>query len=150
MSELIELPPLRVCDSCHTCRGPFIDSTSHLCGECARAESPVLLRARVAELERDITMMRDNWNEAEQNLAASQARERRLREACERIANWPDEDMSQARTLHYDMRGWARAALADAQAEPPCPCRPRHYTAAELDGDLGEIERQVEREGGGA
>ena len=31
-----------------------------------------------------------------------------------------------------------------------CPCRPRRYTAAELAGDLGEIERQIEAEGGGA
>lgn len=34
-----------------------------------------------------------------------------LEAALKHIAEWPDENMATARTLHYDMRGWARGAL---------------------------------------
>lgn len=36
---------------------------------------------------------------------------RRLRAALKQIANRDEVEMQSARTLHYDMRGWARAAL---------------------------------------
>jgi hypothetical protein len=44
----------------------------------------------------------------------------RLRAALARIADRSDAEMEQARTLHYDMRGWAKAAMAlveDIEAE---------------------------------
>lgn len=37
-----------------------------------------------------------------------------LRKALKHIADWPDDNMATAMTLHYDMRGWAREALRDA------------------------------------
>ena len=40
-----------------------------------------------------------------------QAENKRLRSALEQIASFPDEGMETARTLHYDMRGWAKRAL---------------------------------------
>ena len=39
----------------------------------------------------------------------------KLRSALKQIADRPDDEMAVARTLHYDMRGWARAALEGEQ-----------------------------------
>jgi hypothetical protein len=45
-------------------------------------------------------------------LQAERAEKERLRDALEQIAHFDDAHMETARTLHYDMRGWARAVLA--------------------------------------
>lgn len=46
-------------------------------------------------------------------LQAAAATVERLREALEHIAAVPDDAMKVALTLHWDMRGWARAALEE-------------------------------------
>lgn len=50
--------------------------------------------------------------QAESALRQAQARETQLRTVLEQIANRPDAEMERAKTLHWDMRGWARAVLA--------------------------------------
>lgn len=41
----------------------------------------------------------------------AQKEQERLRACLERIADWPDDNMATARTLHYDWRGEARKVL---------------------------------------
>lgn len=45
------------------------------------------------------------------------AENEQLRKALEKIASFPDEAMKVALTMHWDMRGWAREALAAATDE---------------------------------
>lgn len=56
-------------------------------------------------------------------LALAAAQNQRLTTALEQIANRDDREMAVARTLHYDMRGWALAALA---SEEPALALPAH------------------------
>jgi hypothetical protein len=54
------------------------------------------------------------WERADRWKARAEAAEAevaRLRAALEQIANRDPAEMATARTLHYDMAGWARAAL---------------------------------------
>ena len=101
--------------------------------------------------------MGDRIRRLEEQLAASQARERRLREGLVEIADSPDGwDFTMAAAIAI-----ANAALADAGEEltpagreiagalrelSDSICRPRHYTPDELGRDLGQIERQIEAE----
>lgn len=71
----------------------------------AQPENSEQLRQRKDEyLLDEIERYRKRAEKAEQEVE-------RLRSALLRMADWPDENMETARTLHYDFRGWARAAL---------------------------------------
>lgn len=50
-------------------------------------------------------------------LKAALSELRRLRAVLSKIANRTDDEMRTAATLHYDMRGWAGAALAPGHSE---------------------------------
>lgn len=62
------------------------------------------LRQSNAGLQRTLAEMGNALLDAEREIAE-------LRAALHKIADRPDAEMEAARTLHYDMRGWARAAL---------------------------------------
>lgn len=64
---------------------------------------PVLL-SRITDLEQ-------RADRAASALATAMARNQHLQHTLEQIANRDETEMARARTLHYDMRGWARAAL---------------------------------------
>lgn len=59
----------------------------------------------------DLPPVVDELAQPRAELAQALSENARLRAALEKIANRDDAEMVTARTLHYDMRGWAAAAL---------------------------------------
>jgi hypothetical protein len=77
------------------------------------ADAPTLTAA-VHNVERGQADMIAAWHKRETELTQCADA---LRAALEQIANRDDAEMAAARTLHYDMRGWARAALETKDAQ---------------------------------
>jgi hypothetical protein len=74
------------------------------------------LRQSNASLHKSVAMMGNALLDAERELAAMRAERDELRAVLHQIADRPDAEMATAQTLHYDMRGWALAALARGEA----------------------------------
>lgn len=102
-----------MCFICHEVTGRPIEFVSHEHGY-AHASCLAMAYYRNQATEQFLREERDIWRR----------RAEAYRTALEHIARAPDLMMDVAQTLHWDMRDWARAALAAAGGGAAPPSQP--------------------------